>query len=92
MSYLLRTFDCAKMYNFCMGLWPYTYIALPILNVIARNGIDNETGQMDVYTIATLWTGIATVLVLSRVGGLAYSSVVFRCFSEILVDEKYETD
>ncbi|KAG8217332.1 major facilitator superfamily domain-containing protein [Butyriboletus roseoflavus] len=73
MSYLLRTFDCAKMYNFCMGLWPYTYIALPILNVIARRGIDGETGQMDAYTTATLWIGIAVVLALSRVGALAYS-------------------
>lgn len=77
MSYLLRTFDCAKMYNFCMGLWPYTYIALPILNLIARSGVHDETGQMDPYTTATLWTGIAIVLAFSRVGALAYSSVDF---------------
>jgi len=73
MSYLLRTFDCAKMYNFCMGLWPFTYIALPILNAIACSGIDEETGQLDAYTTATLWTGIAIVLALSRVGTIAYS-------------------
>lgn len=60
------------MYNFCMGLWPYTYIALPILNAIARNGIDGQTGQLDAYTTATLWTGIAIALALSRIGVLAF--------------------
>lgn len=79
MSYLLRTFDCAKMYNFCMGLWPFTFIALPILNIIARNGIHEETGQQDVYTTATLWIGIAIVLALSRVGALGFSYVTFHC-------------
>ncbi|KAG9318274.1 major facilitator superfamily domain-containing protein [Chiua virens] len=73
MSYLLRTFDYAKMYNFCMGVWPFTYVALPILNAIARNGVDEATGQLDVYTTAVLWTGIAIVLAVSRVGLLAYS-------------------
>ncbi|KAF8558452.1 MFS general substrate transporter [Imleria badia] len=72
MSYLLRTFDCAKMYNFCMGLWPYTYIGLPILNAIARNGIDEETGQLNAYTTATLWIGIAIVLTFSRISVLSF--------------------
>ena len=38
MPYLLRRFDHAKMYNACMGIWPYTYALLPGLNVIARWG------------------------------------------------------
>ncbi|KAI0094018.1 MFS general substrate transporter [Irpex rosettiformis] len=38
MPYLLRRFDHAKMYNTCMGIWPYTYALLPGLNVIARWG------------------------------------------------------
>ncbi|KIJ60665.1 hypothetical protein HYDPIDRAFT_43197 [Hydnomerulius pinastri MD-312] len=73
MSYLLRTFDCAKMYNFCMGLWPYTYVALPFLNAIARRGLDETTGVPDTYTTAMLWTGIALVLGLSRTAALGYS-------------------
>ncbi|KAG6379111.1 major facilitator superfamily domain-containing protein [Boletus reticuloceps] len=72
MSYLLRTFDCAKMYNFCMGLWPYAYTVLPILNVIARSGIDEGTGQLGPYTTAALWTGIAIALTLARAGTVAY--------------------
>lgn len=61
---------------------------LPILNAIARSGIDEETGQLDAYTSATLWTGIAIVLALSRVGTIAYSSVSFRCIFETVADWK----
>ncbi|KAG2360853.1 major facilitator superfamily domain-containing protein [Suillus spraguei] len=73
MSYLLRTFDCAKMYNFCMALWPYTFLVLPILNLIARAGLDETTGELGTNTITLLWVGIAFVLMLSRVAGLAFS-------------------
>ncbi|KAH7889900.1 major facilitator superfamily domain-containing protein [Phlebopus sp. FC_14] len=73
MSYLLRTFDCAKMYNFCMALWPYTYLSLPILNLIACKGLDEVTGTFDESTTAMLWTGIAIVLGMSKAAGLAYS-------------------
>ncbi|KAH7929785.1 MFS general substrate transporter [Leucogyrophana mollusca] len=73
MSYLLRTFDCAKMYNFCMGLWPYTFALLPVLNLIARSGLDETTGELNATTISLLWIGIAVVLGISKVGALAYS-------------------
>lgn len=82
MPYLLRTFDCAKMYNFCMALLPYTYIALPVLNIIARRGVDETTGQLDAYTTNILWTCIAIVLILSRISFLAFGSVVFPVFSK----------
>jgi hypothetical protein len=73
MPYLLRTFDSAKMYNFCMGLWPYTFLVLPILNIIARVGLDETTGEIGANTVAFLWTGIAFVLLLNKIAGLAYS-------------------
>lgn len=73
MSYLLRTFDSAKMYNFCMSLWPYTFLALPILNLIARAGLDEITGELGTATVALLWVGIAFVLMLSKVASLGYS-------------------
>jgi hypothetical protein len=38
MPYLLRRFDHAKMYNTCMGIWPYVYALLPALNILARWG------------------------------------------------------
>lgn len=73
MSYLLRTFESAKLYNFCMGLWPYTFLVLPILNLIARAGSDETTGELGTATIAFLWVGIAFVLMLTKVASLAYS-------------------
>ncbi|KAJ8592806.1 MFS general substrate transporter [Rhizopogon salebrosus TDB-379] len=73
MSYLLRTFDPAKMYNFCMSLWPYTFLFLPFLNLIARAGLDETTGELGVNTVALLWVGIAFILLLCKVAGLSYS-------------------
>lgn len=76
MSYLLRTFDPAKMYNFCMSLWPYTFLFLPFLNLIARAGLDETTGELGANTVALLWVGIAFILLLCKVAGLSYSYVV----------------
>jgi hypothetical protein len=73
MPTLLRAIDIVKMYNFCMGIWPFTYIALPLLNFIARSGLDEATGQINAPTMSMLWIGIGIVLAGSRVGCLAYS-------------------
>jgi len=73
MPTLLRTFDIVRLYNFCIGLWPFAYIALPLLNFIARSGLNETTGQTDVPTKSILWIGIAIVLAGSRIGCLAYS-------------------
>ncbi|RDB21308.1 Efflux pump azaL [Hypsizygus marmoreus] len=81
MPTLLRTFDIATMYTFCMNLWPFTFAFLPFLNFLARTGIDPTTGSIDGDTQAKLWAGIALVLGTSRVGCLAYS------ISMILVKE-----
>jgi Na+/H+ antiporter NhaA len=76
MPYLLRTFDPAKMYNFCMSLWPYAFLILPFLNIIARAGLDETTGKLGATTVSLLWVGIALALLLSKVAGLAYSCVL----------------
>lgn len=73
MPYLLRTFDCAKMYLFSMSVWPFAYLCFPFLNLIARWGL-TEDGQLDANTAAILWVGIAIALGLSRIGVLAFST------------------
>ncbi|KAG6336070.1 hypothetical protein ID866_3017 [Astraeus odoratus] len=78
--YLLRTFDCATLYAFCMSMWPLAYFCLPFLNVIARLGL-TEGGELSTSACAMLWTGIIIVLAISRVGILGYS------VSTILVKE-----
>jgi hypothetical protein len=59
-----------------MSIWPYTFLAMPFLNIIAWCGLDEPTGSIASPTAtAILWTGIAIVLVMSRIGCLGYSSV-----------------
>ncbi|KAG1835668.1 major facilitator superfamily domain-containing protein [Suillus variegatus] len=72
MSYLLRTFDAAKIYCFCMSLWPYTFLVLPVLNLIARAGLDETTGELGTTAVAFLWVGIAFVLLLTKAACVAY--------------------
>ncbi|KAG2115131.1 major facilitator superfamily domain-containing protein [Suillus discolor] len=72
MSYLLRTFDPAKIYCFCMSLWPYTFLVLPVLNLIARAGLDETTGELGTTAVAFLWVGIAFVLLLTKAACIAY--------------------
>ncbi|KIJ60217.1 hypothetical protein HYDPIDRAFT_99245 [Hydnomerulius pinastri MD-312] len=71
--YLLRRFECAKIYYVCMRIWPVIFAAFPLLNLIARWGMDAGTGALSASTTAVLWTGIGTLLVLSRTGAVASS-------------------
>ncbi|KAI0811272.1 MFS general substrate transporter [Irpex lacteus] len=80
MPYLLRRFDHAKMYNTCMGIWPYVYALLPGLNVIARWGavglhVGGVTAIVGVTpgTKALLWVGIGVLLTMARVACLGFS-------------------
>ena len=74
MPYLLRRFDHAHMYNFCMGLWPFCFVLLPGLNLIARMGVaDLATGELNPTTKALVWMGICAILAISRAAALAFS-------------------
>ncbi|KAF8654091.1 hypothetical protein AX16_003624 [Volvariella volvacea WC 439] len=73
MPTLLRTFDVVKFYNFCMALWPISFVSLPLLNIIIRTGYDEVTGTVNPHAIPIVWSGIAALLVCSRVSLLAYS-------------------
>lgn len=74
MPFLLRRFDNARMYNFCMGLWPFCFVLLPGLNIIARMGaVDPATGELAPAAHALVWTGIGVILLIARAAALAYS-------------------
>lgn len=60
-------------------MYPCVFVVLSTLNSIARSGFDEATGVMDSRTTALVWVGIAIVLAMARVGGLAYSYVLLRC-------------
>jgi len=73
MPYLLRTFDKAKVYHFCMCLFPCMFIVLSTLNLIARRGYDETAGIIDSHTTGLLWAGIVLVLLMSRIVNLSYA-------------------
>ena len=70
---LLRTYDMAKSYRFCMSLYPIIFLLLPALNLIARSGFDATLNSVDPVTEGILWIGIAVILVLARFAVTAYS-------------------
>lgn len=72
MPRLLRTYDPVGMYKFCMAIWPFAFILLPFLNLIAQRGV-GETPNPKVA--AMVWVGIAVVLTMSRIACLAFSYV-----------------
>lgn len=74
MPFLLRRFDHARMYNLCMGLWPFCFVLLPGLNILARMGaVDAATGEIAPATQALVWMGIGFIMLLARCAALAYS-------------------
>lgn len=73
MPYLLRSFDKLKLYNFFMSLWPVSFATLPLLNLIARSGHDEESMIIEPQTTALLWISIILLLATTRIASLAYS-------------------
>jgi len=73
MPAILRRVNHAKLYHFCMKIWPFTFLSLPVLNIIARQGIAPGKNQLDLFTTITLWVCIALVLSMARIAFLAYS-------------------
>jgi hypothetical protein len=72
MPTLLRKFDPGFLYAFCMAIWPVSFLAMPLVNMVARDGVDEMTGIMDPNTTALLWSGIAFVMASSRVACLTF--------------------
>ncbi|KAF8905972.1 major facilitator superfamily domain-containing protein [Gymnopilus junonius] len=72
---LLTHIRHARLYNLCMMFWPLTYLTLPVLNLIARGGMvmGGQHGELQPSTSYAIWLGITQVMVMSRIGCLAYS-------------------
>ncbi|KAJ4471534.1 hypothetical protein J3R30DRAFT_3299419, partial [Lentinula aciculospora] len=70
---ILNRIEASKAYNMCMATWPIVFATMPALNVIARHGLVEETGKLDLWSNAMLWTGILFVLAVSKIGFMAYS-------------------
>ncbi|KAF9453281.1 MFS general substrate transporter [Macrolepiota fuliginosa MF-IS2] len=72
---LLRTFSHARLYNFFMFLWPFTFAALPILRFTLISG-GSHPGP---HRLGLVWVEIVILMSLSRFGCLAYSVSLILC-------------
>jgi len=73
LPYLLRKFDKAALYNFSMCMFPCAFVVLSTLNFIARTGFDEVSNTISPHATGMVWTGIALVLTMLRIGNLSYS-------------------
>ena len=82
---LLARCDHVRVYNRCIAVWPYCFLALPLLNMVARIGLPMIDHQVRAEALhltdmghrvqGIVWCGIAALLALSRVGCLAFAYV-----------------
>jgi hypothetical protein len=76
---LLRRFSPARIYMTCMKMWPLAFICMPLLNVIARTGVDAATGKMLHTTAPLTWMGIIGLILWTRIACIAYSYASVNC-------------
>ena len=75
MPALLRRYGTLGMFDFCMLVWPVTFVAMPLASWAARTSaflVPPVDGDVREGSVAE-WTTIAFVLFLSRLGCLAFS-------------------
>ncbi|EIM90192.1 MFS general substrate transporter [Stereum hirsutum FP-91666 SS1] len=68
---ILARCDLIRVYNTCMRLWPWGFLAMPFVNLIARAGL--AQAAVDKKVQALVWCGVAAVLAFTRAACLAYS-------------------
>ncbi|KAF9061696.1 major facilitator superfamily domain-containing protein [Rhodocollybia butyracea] len=73
MPILLKRVEASKLYNIAISAWPISFATLPILNIIARRGLVQATGNLDLISDIMLWATLVFVVAMSRIGGMAYS-------------------
>ncbi|KAF9058552.1 major facilitator superfamily domain-containing protein [Rhodocollybia butyracea] len=73
MPILLKRVEASKLYNIAISAWPISFAALPILNIIARRGLVQATGNLDLVSNIMLWATLVFIVAMSRIGGMAYS-------------------
>lgn len=70
-----------------MFFWPAAYLALPLLNVIARRDIAlgyNEQEVLSPSALYAVWILIMAIMIMSRIGCLAYSYMRISSWNTIL--------
>ncbi|PPQ98760.1 psilocybin transporter (PsiT) [Panaeolus cyanescens] len=70
--WVLRTFDKAKVYNFCMCSFPIVFALMGCLNPLAQMGFDEIHKTIHPTTTKLLYAAIAVLLLLARVCVMAF--------------------
>jgi MFS family permease len=73
MPVILKRIEAARLYNLSIAVLPAVFAALPVLNIVARRGLVEETGELTVASSVAMWSWLVFVIALSKVGFLSYS-------------------
>ena len=60
------------MYSLCFWMFPFIFPLLAALNVIARLGYDETTGELSARASAGVWVGVAVALAMCKFANLAF--------------------
>lgn len=72
LPYLLRTYNTARMYNATICMFPCIFCLMPLLNVVARAGLNPETGMVGVGATAVIWVCLGLLLGMAALSNLAW--------------------
>lgn len=56
-----------------MKLWTIPFLALPLLNMVARAGLEPGAAKPGQLTMIKLWIGIAVLLAVTRAAFIGFS-------------------
>ncbi|KAJ7034771.1 major facilitator superfamily domain-containing protein [Mycena alexandri] len=87
MPRLLRRYGAERIYWMCTCSWPFAFIAIPFLNIIAWGAV---IGPSPVWMEIFLWVCIAVILTVVRIGGAAFLYNT-RILSDYLPSENLAT-
>lgn len=79
MPVIIRRFDLAAAYNFCMAAWPFTFATFPVMQLTVRAGYDAVAGTVDPSTRALLWVEVFFMMGMASVAKLAYTFSMMLC-------------
>ncbi|KAF9061697.1 major facilitator superfamily domain-containing protein [Rhodocollybia butyracea] len=85
MPVLLKRVEASKLYNIAISAWPISFAFLPILNFIARRGLGQATGNLDLVSGIMLWAILVFVIAMSGIGGMAYSPAALAVSNGVIL-------
>ncbi|KAG9058254.1 hypothetical protein FS842_011134 [Serendipita sp. 407] len=71
---LQRRYGTVSLYYGLSMFWPFIYLMFPLLNMIVRHFvIDEENCTLSIEGTYVLWTGIAVLILMTRITSMSFS-------------------